>query len=983
MRRPPPGSTGSLTLLLAFALSGCTPPEAPPPATAAPPCPSGEILDGEICVAARCARGPWGELERDEDTLHVAAWGDSAGDGSEDRPLRQIAPAVDLAVEGGRSAIVVAAGEYDGHLVFGPETAGLSLRGRCSELVILQGVDRQRQAISLSSRADLRASGLTMRGASQGVIVWGGITGTTAFDGEDLVVEACLSNGFGTDGNAARLTLRDVAVRSCPADELGDAFGLWIDGGRAVVSGLEIDGIEGVGVFASGPTTELELSDATIARVAPAERGTGGMALAVLGGATVTATRTSLFDLVGAGVLVEGAHSRLDAVQLSVERVQPAGGGLGRGVAVQEGGSLTVDGLLIRDVQHSGLEGSGGAWLDVSDATIEDVRAEEDAEGGVGITLWGGAALVGDGIQITRPVLGGLFVEDDTTTADVADLVVRDVIPSGLGLAHAVQISGGASLVARDLLIEDSPDSGVGLLGGSSAVLERPTVRNLRPGPNPDSGAACFVAQGEGTILLATDLVAEGCAGLGLASFTGARFEVRGGLVSDPREGLGSAGRGVSVQDGATLVAEDLQVEGHREIGILLSGGSTLQFERVAVGSPSADAATVGGLGIQLGEGSSMVGSDLLLDGNRAVGLQVSASTASVDGLTAIGTRRPTEFEAAMGLAVNDGGVLIAQRVRIEDNDTLGVVVVDPGSRVELSDGAIRSSNPASDGSFGMGLQVFDDGTAVLQDMGLSDLHNMALFADGSRLELRDVTVERVRRGNRPGGATGVIGQQGASLELVDVTLREVEGPGLYLFDSLLHCTSCAVQDTEFAGIATLGGELIFEGGSVQDVAPNPDLGGGVGLYAWRNPAMPVLTLIDTLIAGTVGPAVYLRGSGRYDFDGVVMTDPASPARAPGFLALEGVLPWNGTTGLRLQGGSVSGFGHVGLLLEASGAQLDGVSFSDLAGVDVFRQHCADELPLDVLSGAPTVQACDGAPYDTEPALSYQIDVLDFLEVEP
>ena len=114
------------------------------------------------------------------------------------------------------------------------------------------------------------------------------------------------------------------------------------------------------------------------------------------------------------------------------------------------------------------------------------------------------------------------------------------------------------------------------------------------------------------------------------------------------------------------------------------------------------------------------------------------------------------------------------------------------------------------------------------------------------------------------------------------------------------------------------------------------------------------------------------------------MTDPAAPALAPGVIALAGVGAWNGAGGLRLAGGEISGFGGVGVLLEASGAQLDGVVFSDLGGIDVFRQHCDDALlPVDVLSGTPTVGGCDAPPYETEPVLTFQLDPLDFIEVEP
>lgn len=979
-----PHPLADLRWIVALALAGCVSAEVePPPAIDDPPCPSGQILDGEACVPERCGLGPWGDLDHDEDTVHVAGWGETDGDGSEDRPLRQIAPAIELAVSEERSAIVVAGGDYDGHLVLAEETAGLSLRGRCSDLVVLHATDPSRAAIRVQDDADLTAAGLAMRGESQGVLVDGGAFGRTAFQGDDLVVEGCVGTAFSASGASARLLLGSVVVRACHSTPQGTAVGVWADGGRTIIRGLEIDDMRGFGVIATGQGTELELYDTAIANVEPGPAGDGGLGMVVAGGATATAERMSLVDLAGAGVLVDGAGSQLTAADVSVDGVVHAAGGLGSGVGVQEGGSLVVDGLVIRNVEYSGIEGSTGALLDVRNAIIEDVRPGEDGFNGMGVALWGGASLTGDTIEVARTVIGGLRAQGGTTTADVANLVVRDVVPSDLGIAHAVQISGGASLLASDLLVEDSPDSGVVVFEGSSAVLERPTVRDTRPGPNPKNASGCFTVQGAGASLIATDLLAERCSGVGILAQTGGRLEVRGGLVSAPREDLVSGGRGATIQQGSTLVAVDLVVQGHREIGILVGGGSSFELERVTVQDASSERGPQGGIGIQVVLDSTMVGTDLVLQRNGSTGLQVAASTVTLDGLTATDTRRSAGDDSAMSLVVHQGGALTAQRVRLEDNDSLAAIVTGQGSRLELSDGTIRNVTTTADGSGGYALQAVDGGTAVLEELQLSDLHNFAVFVDAGHLEMRDVIIERVDRGNQPSGGVAVVVQRDSSADLEGTTLRDIAGPAIYLFDAELHCTDCTVQRTEFAGIATLGGVLVFEGGLVEDVAASNDLGGGVGLFAWHNPALPVLTFTDTVFRGTVGPAVYLRGTGLYDFDGVVMTDPAAPALAPGMMAIEGVRAWAGNTGLRLQGGEISGFGHVGLLLEASGASLDGVVFSDLAGVDVFRQHCEDTLPLDILSGSPTVQACDATPYDTEPALAYQIELLDFLEVEP
>ena len=969
--------------LAALALTACEALEEDPPPLTEPPCPEGQILDGDVCGPERCGAGPWGDLEHGADTVHVAGWGEDDGDGSEDRPLRQIAPAVDLALSGDKTAIVVAEGEYESHLSFGAETAGFSLRGRCSDLVVLEGSDLERVAIWVHEEGDLTASGMRMRGDGHGVEVASGPSGLSSFDGEDLVVEGCVGSGFDTVGANARMTLRDVAVRDCHQLGMFSALGVWVDGGRMSIDGLEIDGIEGVGLYVGGSDSELELLNASIARVEPAKGGTGGFGMVVDGGATVSAERTSFADLIGNGILLQGAGSRMTVVDFSVERVVPGGTGDGVGVMVQSDASLSADGLVIRDVEYIGLFGTEDVSIELHDAVIEDVLPSTTYPDGGGVGLRNGAALVGEGIQITRTVQTGLRAEGGTTTVDVADLVVRDVIPSPLDIAHAVAVLGGASLLAQDLLIEDTPGSGVVVVAGGSAVLERPTVRDTRPPADTDLAQGCYFAQGNGSSLVATDVLAERCSRVGLGVSLNARLEVHGGLVSEPQNEAENLGRGVSVQNGGTLIAADLRVQGHPGTGIVAVEGGTIEVEGVVVADPAGDQDDEGGRGMQIALGSTLTGSDLVLQGNRGEGLVVWESTAVLDGLTVADTVRRRTNGSAAGLVLLFNGDLTASRVLVEGNDTLGVMA-DAGATVELSDGVIRDSRPAADGGYGHAVQVTGGGTAVLRNMEVSDVHNIGVLAAGGHVELHDVTVEQVHAGNHLGGAIGVIAEGESTVDLQRTTVRDIDGPALYVADAVLHCVDCALQNTQFAAIAAIGGVIAFEGGSVEDVAPSEDLGGGVGLYARPSPQPPQLTFTGTEFRRTVGPALYLIGAGRYDFEDVLMTEPSAPARAPGVMALDGVPAWTGAEGLRISGGEISGFGHVGVLLEASGARLDGVGFSDLGGIDVFRQHCDDVLlPLEVLSGSPTVGSCDGTPYDTAPVLSFQLELLDFLEVEP
>ena len=125
-------------MLLSLLISCATPPEDTGPGSLdGPPCLTGELLDGEVCVPEACGLGPWGNLELADGTVYVD--GQSDGDGSADAPFRSIQQGADAAGQQGGGTVAIAEGTYFENLLLDSRHVGVDLVGRCPELVVVDG----------------------------------------------------------------------------------------------------------------------------------------------------------------------------------------------------------------------------------------------------------------------------------------------------------------------------------------------------------------------------------------------------------------------------------------------------------------------------------------------------------------------------------------------------------------------------------------------------------------------------------------------------------------------------------------------------------------------------------------------------------------------------------------------------------------------------------------------------------------------------
>ncbi len=374
------------------------------------------------------------------------------------------------------------------------------------------------------------------------------------------------------------------------------------------------------------------------------------------------------------------------------------------------------------------------------------------------------------------------------------------------------------------------------------------------------------------------------------------------------------AGRTAAGLPSYVLLA-DVVIEEALGHGVMASGeGVLIGLEYVTVSARATDSGNLGrGVGVENGARISAVG----LEVQQAD--DVAAWAGGIDSqldLLASWVRGG----AGGGIRIEDGARLEADRLVVEANAGVGLDVTGPGSGAELLDSEIRGT-----------LRLDDD----------------------------------------PASGIGVLADAQAGVAGTRLGILDSAGPGaIAAFGATFACEECSITNNTLAGAAALAGGIVrLDGGQVTtSIAPPEQPAGGVGLFAWADAGEPTLEVEELTLAGHDGPAVYLRGYGRYSIVTSSLDDSGtSDGVAALLVGLDGVGRWGGGAGLLV---ADSTFTHVpldGVVLHASTATLQGTTFESGGGFDVYQQACEGVLPPDDDTGDVVHNGCEGEPRPVDP----------------
>lgn len=581
----------------------------------------------------------------------------------------------------------------------------------------------------------------------------------------------------------------------------------------------------------------------------------------------------------------------------------------GVGVALHTG-ALTLSAVDVWGATGAGLVVYAGT-LTVDGVDVADTRADDGAYGLGGEVL--GGALVGARLSVRGAIGHGLIV-DNPARLTLSDLVITDV-RAGDGLGYGIVVLGHGVAEVQTCTIRSVDAMGVAVgdtTGGASATLLDCTVDGAH--------SAGVYAFGPGTTLRFRGEVShtapfrDGEAGVGIGADDGARVDVDAWTQNNEGPGLAAVGEGTEVV--FTGEASDNQL-----VGLYAVHGAGLLLEEATVRDTVPRGGQAGyGVVIEAGAHGEVRGGSL--SHNAGIGLYVGGAeegeaTLEVDGTQVDGTV-PAPSAMGFGAQAAEGGVLVLTGARFDNNHQGGVI--------------------ASGAAW-----------ATLTDVGIT--HTRKDLSSSYEV------------------AVGLGCQDGATLDADRVEVSGTEGAGVVVVSGCVaRLADPTVSANRYAGIVLGGGALTVTGGSVEGTVPDPGKGGGVGLLGQADGEAPRLLLDGVSVTdNTLGGLVFLD-PGAWEVRGGVVAGAEPEVRGASHLYGQAVLahgtsPWDGTSGLHLDGVGLQDSGGTAVLLDGGAATLDGVSWARVATswpVDpvLVQQACTDTTPRVDPGSAPSARIC-------------------------
>ena len=331
----------------------------------------------------------------------------------------------------------------------------------------------------------------------------------------------------------------------------------------------------------------------------------------------------------------------------------------------------------------------------------------------------------------------------------------------------------------------------------------------------------------------------------------------------------GTLGRGIDIENGAVLEAENCTVENNAEFGLYVYGdGSTADINTGSIAESvgygvyvGQDDATVvlsnvevkntmptengiGGWGIIVDQGATLDAENCLVEGNIEAGVVAfdQGTTVLLSDVEVSRTRTNANGRMGRGMSLQTGAYLDARGCLFEGNTEVGVFASGTGTTMLLTDVEVRDTKLEDDGTDGRGINIQEEAhleADACQIIGNADC-GVLIYGPGTTATLSNMTIsETVPDANGTKGR-GIEVVNGASLEVVDCLVTDNSEIGIFTSDS---DTTATVSNTE-----------------VRDTRRETAMTVAMGMVsAWE----ATLTVTDVTVAQTGGPGLFATGEGN------------------------------------------------------------------------------------------------------------------------
>lgn len=430
------------------------------------------------------------------------------------------------------------------------------------------------------------------------VLEVGGSHAVTASDGAllellDVTVEGNEGGGVVASGAGTEVFIEGGAVRGQLPDPEGNVVGVAVQLGAVlqISGGTRIVENYGAGLMMWGG--EAQLFGVEVSGTLPypgsvrpngsydGESGFGGFGILSVGG-TLTVLDSVIADNSGAGVLLTRRlgddQSVVTLVRTEVSGTRPLARELpGYGLAVGAGRQVDLRDVWLRGNHGAGVLaiGDGGAptGLTMIGGGVADTGPTQEGERGYGIEVQNADVSL-TGVSIERNQVAGLLLWGPKARGVLSSVQVVEQQRGQDSLTYGVLVDFGARLDADDVEVRDGV--GYGVVARQRAKQPRPTrvsAQGLTLGPPAPGGADIGLAMSGPTEVTVDGLRVLGSQLAGVVVSEGT-LTLRDARIEQVTRGPDvQHGVGIGVEDGGTLAATGLSVEGVQGAGLWVREG--------------------------------------------------------------------------------------------------------------------------------------------------------------------------------------------------------------------------------------------------------------------------------------------------------------------------------------------------------------------------------------------------------------------------
>jgi Right handed beta helix region len=506
----------------------------------------------------------------------------------------------------------------------------------------------------------------------------------------------------------ANLVLRNVTVT-------GERTGIRVlSGGSLDARGVHVSENLRTGVHVSQGTAHLTGSVISDTRPQDGERGRG-LQVDFEGEVTLERCRIDRNHDMGLACFDAGSSLILSDVTIADTSSQPADGTYGVGLHVGDCAALTIRRTSLLRNQSAGMfiasESPTPLSVDAEDVFLTDTRGQDAGdEFGWGIIVEGNVqgrverAVLLRNREAAIAVTGSGLLRPDL---ELMRLVVAETQPNETdGFGRALTLRRGGNLVVRGALFDGNHEMGVVVTGAgssepTSATFEDLVVRKTQPQRSDGEFGRGMTVQDGATVVVERALfdanhevavMATANDGEADPSLTMTDVTIRGTL---PRSSDGKGGRAVGFEAGTSNVTR-LTVRDCAEAALFAAKGTTTLAQVLVTDTRSEQSPDGIGRGLNAQDGARVIVSEAVLLRNRELAVLAAGDThVELSDVWVRGTlSRESDLDGGRGIAVQDGAYLQVERGRLEANQGHGVIIQDPGTIASLSDVAILGTTP-------------------------------------------------------------------------------------------------------------------------------------------------------------------------------------------------------------------------------------------------------------------------------------------------